>query len=175
MIELRLIISESKILYFWENNGNTKNNIFISNNGLLKKSSRLTVICIVKVQKLKPYSCSMLTTRTFSTDSFPPRLLRLRMCIATAYACISRSYFFGCRSPYIWLKQNPQYTRCGITKILLFALFFKRKESCLDPKIEWRSVQERWFWMWEPGAGSSPSLLTSRVPSGWVTHIEIDT
>jgi hypothetical protein len=43
----------------------TKNNVFISNSAFLKK---LSVICIVKVQKLKHTIFLMLATRTHITE-----------------------------------------------------------------------------------------------------------
>jgi hypothetical protein len=64
MLELRLNITESKILHSYKNNENTKYKVFISNSALLKKPSKLTVICLVKVQKLKHYSFLMLARRT---------------------------------------------------------------------------------------------------------------
>ncbi len=68
MLELRLNITERKILYSFKNNENTKNKVFISNSALLKKPSKLTVICLVKVQKLKHYSLLMLARRTNITE-----------------------------------------------------------------------------------------------------------
>jgi hypothetical protein len=53
MLELRLNITESKILHSYKNIGNTKYKVFISNSALLKKLSKLAVICIEKVRKLK--------------------------------------------------------------------------------------------------------------------------
>jgi hypothetical protein len=64
MLELRLNITESKILHSYKNNENTKYKVFISNSALLKKPSQLTVICLVKVQKLKHYSFLMLARKT---------------------------------------------------------------------------------------------------------------
>ena len=62
MLELSLNITESKILHSYKNNGNNK--VFIYNNALLKKPSKLTVIGFVKVQKLKYYSFLMPARRT---------------------------------------------------------------------------------------------------------------
>jgi hypothetical protein len=65
MLELRLNIIESKILHLYKNNGNTRTR---SNGALLKKPSKLTVICLAKVQKLNHYSFLMIARRTNITE-----------------------------------------------------------------------------------------------------------
>jgi hypothetical protein len=63
MLELWLKLAVLKVKYFIHicnnNNGNTKYSVFISNSDL-KKPSKLSVFCLIKVQKLNHYSFLML-------------------------------------------------------------------------------------------------------------------
>jgi hypothetical protein len=51
MLELKLDVTERKIFLSHKNNGNTENKVFISYRAFFKKSSKSTIIFIVKVQK----------------------------------------------------------------------------------------------------------------------------
>ncbi len=54
---MRLNITESKILHSYKTNINTKYKVFISNSALLKKPSKLTVICkSTKVKALQLFN-----------------------------------------------------------------------------------------------------------------------
>jgi hypothetical protein len=68
MLELRLNITESNILHSYEHNGNSKKTRHSFLTVYSKKSSKLTVIFIIKLKTLKHYSYLILATRTYTTE-----------------------------------------------------------------------------------------------------------
>jgi hypothetical protein len=69
MLELRLNITESKILHSYKNNGNIKHKVFISNSANLKKPFKVDCYLPCKSTKVKALQLLMLSRRKHITEN----------------------------------------------------------------------------------------------------------